>query len=234
MTLPLADAGRIAALLCRLTDDLLYTPRAGALARAMPGLVYRSRVGSGRQTCLRHAASGELTITYGRRMVQDKCDREHTLAWATSREIVDRGYFGGSLAPVHTLAHTAAHEFAHLLQVAGAERRRGSVHNAAFYARLDQLHADGAAERLALALERRAAAAGLSLAFREPPAAERDARRARESDFAALAAGDRVRVFGRDRAYTGTVTRINRRSVSCQLDDGNRLRFTEHATFERL
>lgn len=234
MTLPLADAGRVASWLCELTDELLFAPRAAGLERAVPGLRYRSRVGSGRQTCLRHYSDGRLTITYGRRMVQDKFDPEHTLSWTTSREIRGRGYFGGSLAPVHTLAHTALHEFAHLLQVADAERRRGSVHNAAFYARLDALHSAGDAARLAAALEARAGAAGIDFSPRAPAVEERARRIAREREFAALAVGDRVRVHGRDRDYTGTVRRINRHSVSCDLDDGNRLRFTVHAAFERL
>ena len=234
MSLSLAEAGALAGLLCDLTDELLYAPRAAGLAREAPWHRYGARVGSGRQTCLRHYPDGRLEITYGRRMVQDKYDREHSRVWATSRELARYGWFGGSVSPAHTLAHTALHEFAHLLQAVRGQRRAGSVHNAAFYRTLGGLHEAGDGERLHRALVERAGAAGLPLGFREPGDAERALRSARQQSYAALSVGDRVRLRGRDRDYVGTVRRINRRTVSCDLDGGGRMRFSEHADFERL
>ena len=234
MSLSLADAGALAGLLCELTDDLLYAPRAADLAREAPWHRYRARVGSGRQTCLRHYPDGRLEITYGRRMVQDKYDREHSRVWATSRELARFGWFGGAVSPPHTLAHTALHEFAHLLQAVRGQRRAGSVHNAAFYRTLGELHEEGDGERLLRALVERAVASGLPLEFRGPGDEEQARRSARQQAYAALAVGDRVLLRGRDRDYVGTVRRINRRSVSCDLDGGGRLRFTAQADFERL
>jgi hypothetical protein len=234
VSLPLGDAGALAGLLCALTDEILYAPRAARLAREAPWHRYRSRVGSGRQTCLRHYPDGRLEITYGRRMVQDKYDREHSRVWATSRELERFGWFGGRASPAHTLAHTALHEFAHLLQAVRGQRRAGSVHNTAFYRTLGELHEEGDGERLYQQLVGRAGAAGLPLVFREPGDEEQARRSARQQAYAALAVGDRVRLRGRGRDYLGTVRRINRRTVSCDLDDGGRLRFSEHADFERL
>lgn len=234
MSLPLDEAGALAGLLCELTDELLYAPRAERLAREAPWHRYRARVGSGRQTCLRHYPDGRLEITYGRRMVQDKYDPEHSRVWATSRELKRFGWFGGRVSPTHTLAHTALHEFAHLLQAVRGQRRAGSVHNDAFYCTLGELHEAGDGERLHRQLVERAESAGLPLGYREPGDEEQARRRARQQAYAALAVGDRVRLRGRDRDYTGTVRRINRRTVSCDLDGGGRLRFSEHADFDRL
>ena len=234
MSLPLGDAGALAGLLCALTDEILYAPRAARLAREAPWHRYCSRVGSGRQTCLRHYPDGRLEITYGRRMVQDKYDREHSRVWATSRELKRFGWFGGRVSPTHTLAHTALHEFAHLLQAVRGQRRAGSVHNDAFYTTLGELHEAGEGERLHRQLVERAGSAGLPLGYREPGDEEQARRSARQQAYAALAVGDRVRLRGRDRDYTGTVRRINQRTVSCDLDGGGRLRFSEYADFDRL
>lgn len=168
------------------------------------------RVGSGRATHHRHdLRSGEHWITFGTKMVADKLTPEACGSWLSTREILDRGYFGGQVSVANLLAHTGCHEFAHFLQTLAGARRRGSVHNAAFYRILNSLHDSGVADRFRQALIELARRRGLPLAT--VPVAMPDLQHSLEQ----FRPGDRVR-FGRDNALQGQVTAINRKTCSVQ------------------
>ncbi len=197
----------IAAVLCAATLDALH-PAAATLAKHPFSLT--CRVGSGARTChqLRPLDRWGLRqthlITYGAGMVASKLGGER---WQSHREIEQRGYFGGTLTPLGLLAHTCCHEYAHALHTARGLRRRGAVHDAAYYALLDRLHHDGHAEQVRTALQQRLSSAGIVLPTTLPPPVAPAA-------TPELAVGDPVSFDYRGRTFHGTVRRINRRSVT--------------------
>ncbi|MEX0374405.1 hypothetical protein V6X71_01795 [Spiribacter sp. 388] len=109
-----------------------------AHAPGYPGVRYR--IGCGRQTCYRHQPGGRgHTITYGVGMVADHlCGNHHQ--WTHTREIARHRFVDGNTSPPCALAHIAIHETAHALQSHRGGRRRGSVHNAAFYKAVGDLY----------------------------------------------------------------------------------------------
>lgn len=193
-------AARIAQLMCRATDETL-SPLA-------EGVRLRLRVGSGRATYHRYdPATGEHRINYGVRMVADKASPETCGAWLSAREIRGRGYFGGILSEGNLLAHTCCHEFAHLLQTRQGQRRRGSVHNSAFYRLLDGLHGDGHADALRRSLHQYSEAMAQPLATTAVEVAETTAR------ASGFEPGDRVH-FGP--GLQGRVLRVNRKTCTIE------------------
>lgn len=193
-------AVRIAQLMCHATDETL-----SPLADGVP---LRLRVGSGRATYHRYdPATGEHRINYGVRMVADKASPESCGAWLSAREIRGRGYYGGVLSESNLLAHTCCHEFAHLLQTRQGQRRRGSVHNQAFYRLLDELHEDGHAHALRSTLNQYSEAMAQPLATTGVEVAERTAH------GSGFERGDSVR-FGR--GLQGRVLRVNRRTCTIE------------------
>lgn len=149
----------IARAMCEVTDEVLWQPRrAWALKHnATADLVLR--VGSGKQTCVRHAKDtardARLTLTYGKMMVADVMDPDELCRWRTSREVFERNYFDKQLTLLNVLAHTIAHEFGHVVQNILGRRHEGSVHNQEFYAILDRIHSSGEAEKVRAALHQR-------------------------------------------------------------------------------
>jgi hypothetical protein len=199
-------AFRIAQLMCRATDETL-----SPLAH---GVSLQLRVGSGRATYHRYdPATGEHRINYGVRMVADKASPETCSAWLSAREIRGRGYFGGILSESNLLAHTCCHEFAHLLQTRQGRRRRGSVHNQAFYRLLDELHGNGHADALKRSLHWYSESMEQSLATTAVDVAETTAR------TAGFERGDLVR-FGQ--GLQGRVLRVNRKT--CTIEGTGRCR----------
>jgi len=114
-----------------------------------------TRVGRGRATYHRVDKSSRHLIVFGWKMVQQKSlGWPAASRWTSGREIVNRGYYSGHVDLLSVLAHAACHEFAHLLQSVEGKRKRGSVHNAAFYSLLDEMHREGVADEvLALLVE---------------------------------------------------------------------------------
>lgn len=196
----------IAQLMCRATEE--------TLAPLADGVALRLRVGSGRATYHRYdPATGEHRINYGVRMVADKASPEACAAWLSAREISGRGYFGGTLSESNLLAHTCCHEFAHLLQTRHGQRRRGSVHNRAFYRLLDDLHGDGHADALRRSLNRYSEAMEQPLGTSAVAVTEPSARKA------GFEPGDVVH-FGR--GLQGRVLRVNRKT--CTIEGTGRCR----------
>lgn len=191
---------RIAQLMCRATEE--------TLAPLADDVALRLRVGSGRATYHRYdPATGEHRINYGVRMVADKASPEACTAWLSAREIRGRGYFGGTLSESNLLAHTCCHEFAHLLQTRRGQRRRGSVHNRAFYRLLDELHVDGHADALRHSLNRYSEDMEQPLGTTAVDVTETSARNA------GFERGDAVR-FGR--GLQGRVLRVNRKTCTIE------------------
>jgi len=126
-------------------DPVLMT-LCDAHAPGYPGVRYR--IGRGRQTCYRHQPGGRgHTITYGVGMVADHlCDNHDQ--WTHTREIARHRFVDGNTSPPYALAHIVIHETAHALQSHRGGRRRGSVHNAAFYKVVGNLYDALGRERL--------------------------------------------------------------------------------------
>lgn len=172
-----------------------------------PACRLRTRIGSGRATWHRYdPRPDEHCITIGARMVADKAQPALCGGWLSAREILGRGYFEGGLSELNLLAHGCCHEFAHLLQTRAGGRRKGEVHNAAFYQWLDRLHSAGAAHSLRARLAEQARAQGWVLSTDRVSVAAETALR----DFSV---GAQVR-FGP--GLQGRIRRVNRRT--CTVD----------------
>jgi len=147
MTISRNNAVGLGKLMCSVTEELLWQPAASWIRGRSPGGSLHCRVGSGQATYHRYdPRTRQHQITYGVRMIMAKQQAESAIGWLSSREILQRGYFGGELTTPNLLAHTCCHEFAHLLQHSAGKRFHGSVHNRHFYEILDQLHESGGAE----------------------------------------------------------------------------------------
>ncbi len=146
MTISRNNAIGLGKLMCSVTEELLWQPAASWIRGRSPGGSLQCRVGSGQATYHRYdSRTRQHQITYGVRMIMAKQQAESAIGWLSSREILQRGYFGGELTTLNLLAHTCCHEFAHLLQHSAGKRFHGSVHNHHFYEILDQLHESGGA-----------------------------------------------------------------------------------------
>lgn len=208
--MPEPDLNRqLGELMCRATLDDLWPTEAGGMGRRPPRL--QCRVGSGQATYHRYSPGQRLhIITYGVRMIAAKQHPETALGWLSTREIRNRGYFGGELSTLNLLAHTCCHEFAHLLQQRAGKRTHGSVHNRYFYDLLDQLHADGRAGALRRHLASRSSALGLpalDAPFALPDNAELAGR---------WQVGDEVTFGEGPRQRQGRILRVNRKSCTVQ------------------
>ncbi|MBR9872347.1 MAG: hypothetical protein GYB26_14525 [Gammaproteobacteria bacterium] len=198
--------------MCQTTRTILWQPaQAWVQARnSQAGLLLR--VGSGQATYHRYdPRTKQHLINYGVRMIAAKRQPETAQGWLSSREIRERGYFGGEVSELNLLAHTCCHEFAHLLQYSAGQRRYGSVHNRHFYEVLDQLHASGAAEATRHHLAEQAAESALPLS--------RDVFQtvSRPVQAAQWHAGDQV-CFGTGRQQKqGKVLRVNRKTCTVEV-----------------
>lgn len=168
------------------------------------------RVGNGRATHHRlDLVSGEHRITFGVKMVADKMVPEACGSWLSTREILARQYFRGEVSVANLLAHTGCHEFAHYLQTVAGARRRGSVHNAAFYRILDDLHNSGVANLFRQSLRDLARNRGLRLSSKSVALPDT------QTSLARFQPGDLV-CFGQDSELQGQVIRVNNRTCSIQ------------------
>jgi hypothetical protein len=137
---------RLAALLVDALREELWPRYADRLRARLPRLQLRVRVGSGRATYHRDEGRGRHLIVFGWKMVAAKAvSRESAAGWTSGRELLRSGRRFDVLG---VLTQAVCHEFAHLLQCVEGGRRRGSVHNAAFYAILAELFAAGDGERV--------------------------------------------------------------------------------------
>lgn len=180
-------------------------------APGVPGHHLECRAGRGRATYHRHQpGSQQHEIVYGALMVADKADPARCAGWLSTREIRRRGYWQGEVSMLNLLAHTCCHEFAHLQQSLERGRQRGRVHTRHFYQLLDDLHHQGAADRVRDALFEAARARQLPVsahphALPEPGPA-----------LAAFSPGDAV-TFGKQPAqHSGIVVRVNRKSCTVE------------------
>ncbi|MFG8752439.1 hypothetical protein ACEPU1_29435 [Pseudomonas aeruginosa] len=157
----------VALAMCRITEELLWKPRMGWAAKHNPTARLTIRVGSGKKTYLSHprdvAENAHMTLTYGVKMVADKSDPTYICKWLTSREVHERGYYGGQINLLNVLAHTMAHEFGHFVQVILGRRYDGSVHNQEFYVILDRIHASGEGDKIRDALHQSCLLYGIDL-----------------------------------------------------------------------
>ena len=130
----------IAEAMCDVTASVLWSRTKTWAYDRKPGMEFSTRVGAGNATyhrCVDHRHE----ITYGVGMIRSKHSDQNISSWTTGREIIQRQYYGGNLSLLNALSHTCLHEFGHLIQVITGKRTAGSVHNEAFYAILDRLHA---------------------------------------------------------------------------------------------
>lgn len=206
---------RLAAALCVATEHFLWPQRQRWVARSLADSALRVRAGSGRATYCQQQRD-RYTITYGVRMVGEKCVPELAAQWLTTREIHRYGYWGGMPSVGQVLAHTVCHEFAHLIQQANRWIRRGSVHNARFYEVLGRLYQDGMAHQVLQRLHDTHGAGDIDLAAAVPPPSPHPAGALR----ARFAPGDRVAFPGRgDRDWVGRIQRVNRYTATVIPDD---------------
>lgn len=195
----------------------------------------RVRIGCGLATYHRFEPGTRThLINLGLGMIRAKQAPAQCSAWLSAREIVERHYFDGQVSTANLLAHTCCHEFAHLLQSARGERKRGSVHNRAFYRLLDQLHEEGRARRLRRWLVDEGRYRELAIRTdsvdwptREPAPATGD-----------FVAGELVWFWHRQTRHTGRVVRVNSRTCSVLgigVSSGLRFRVPPHLlnSFER-
>ena len=201
----------IARLMCDTTRDTLWLRYRDWICRTRPRADLECRTGSGRATYHHydHRHQRHL-ITYGVRMVMAKQVPDTAASWLSTREIRNRGYFGGEISVLNLLAHTCTHEFAHLLQQHDGKRYHGSVHNQYFYQLLDQLNVDGLAEHTRRHLADLAGRRGLFLDDRAMaiPCQQQQAGQWQK--------GDQVR-FGEGRsAREGQVLKVNRRTCTVE------------------
>lgn len=140
----------IANTLCDLTRIYLWEPRINWARSRNPTAELVIQVGRGKATYVKHRRdlTGPLTLVFGQKMVASKANPHELCNWLGSKEIVRRGYYGGELNMLNALAHTAIHEFAHVVQVLLGVRYDGSSHSAEFYKILDRAHQSGEADRL--------------------------------------------------------------------------------------
>ncbi len=216
-------ASEVARWMGETTVDVLWELYGDEGRAEKPSATLTVRVADGRATNHRLQGASRHVISYGWRMVQDKAASSSRAAtWLSAREIAGRRFFGGELTLLNLLAHTVCHEFAHLLQVVDGERRYRSVHNRGFYRRLEQLHADGAADLVRDHLRDRAAAAGLALEWSEEPVGRAPAPRVLptrpRARFDGLRIGQRVSFQHDGSRISGRVKRINRRTVTVVPD----------------
>lgn len=167
------------------------------------------RVGAGKATYYRSRAGSNL-IVYGRKMVASKIggEKKH---WLSSKEITQRGYFGGDDNLLNVFAHTACHEFAHLLQVHHRGRRYGSVHNAAFYHYLDDIHSSGLADEVQRDVMARLALRQVSLV--EKPSLPTPTA---VSSLPTITQGQTILFEDRGKIKEAVVMRVNAKTVSAK------------------
>ena len=208
----LQTSKQIGTLMCQTTRTILWQPaQAWVQARnSQAGLLLR--VGSGQATYHRYdPRTKQHLINYGMRMIAAKRQPETAQGWLSSREIRERGYFGGEVSELNLLAHTCCHEFAHLLQYSAGQRHYGSVHNRHFYEVLDQLHASGGADAARNFLAQQASEAALPLSrdvFAIPTPHQAKAQ---------WQAGEPVR-FGRgSKQKQGRIVRVNRKTCTVEV-----------------
>lgn len=173
------------------------------------------RVGRGRATYCQQQRH-RYTITFGVRMVADKCQPALAHHWMTTHELHRRGYCAANPTVAQLLAHTVCHEFAHLVQQVNGWCRRGSVHNAAFYEILDRLHVTGLAREIGPLLEAANDDGAVSLDATLPA----PGKHAAETAAGAFRCGDRVCFEGRGgREIVGRIRRINRVTATVIPED---------------
>ena len=193
--------------MCSVTEQVLWSADASRHA-------LKCRVGSGNATYHRFDPTRrQHQITYGTRMIEAKHRPDTASGWLSTREITQRGYFGGELSALNLLAHTCCHEFAHLLQHNAGQRYRGSVHNQHFYGILDDLHEQGQAEacreRLVnLAMRQNLSISDQAFVLRCPIEAR-----------TTWAVGDAVAFDTSTREVHGTIVRVNRKTCTVQSRD---------------
>jgi hypothetical protein len=168
--LPETHCRSLAALLGHAVGTVLW-PRYEARVRTREERVsLATRVGRGNATYHRADRRGGHLIVFGWKMVQQKSTGWATASrWTSGREMAARGYFDGRLDLLSVLAHAACHEFAHLVQTVEGGRKHGSVHNAAFYVVLDEMHRTGVADEVLTMLSEQCRRVGIDAQWAAEP-----------------------------------------------------------------
>lgn len=196
----------IAEALCDAAEQLLrkQAPRS-MRARDRRSASISTRVGTGKATYCRQAGES-FTLTFGIRMIAEKCNASTAVRWLSATEITRRGYLGGRLTPANLLAHTVCHEVSHVVQCLKGWRLQHSVHNDAFYRILDRMHERGWGEHARDLIEQRLQRTAIRLPT-EAFAGHEDQLRVARARFSV---GDAVQfALGRSARMHGTILRLN-------------------------
>lgn len=196
----------IAAILCSVTQDILWQHVQPWLQQRSDRHRLQCRVGSGEATYYSPRGKYQHVLNYGWKMVASKYDPAMARQWQTGRELLQRRYFDGDFALSTVLAHTCCHEFGHVIQGINGWISRGSVHNEDFYRIVDRIHHSGVAQELRCSIEHAAHEQHLLLQFIE---SERTV-----VDTKAFAPGELVSFDYRGRVVLGEVLRVNRKTVN--------------------
>lgn len=204
------NAQQIARLMCNVTEQVLWPRYRTRVQAASPGARLVCRIGRGKATYHRFDPRERVhLITYGLQMIIAKQQPAGARGWLSTREILQRGYFGGEVTVLNLLAHTCNHEFAHLLQQNGGQRFHGSVHNHHFYRLLDNLNRTGEARSVRDYLHSQASQQNICLPdLPMPEAALQTQHNWQAGDLICFGQGSRYR--------EGRIRRINR--TTCTVD----------------
>lgn len=201
---------KIAQLMARVTRNVLWKPWQHSAGQAGTNELH-CRAGRGRATYHRfHPQSRRHEIVFGALMVADKHDPTLGENWLSTREIRQRGYWGGEVSTLNLLAHTCCHEFAHLQQYSTGQRSHGRVHTPGFYRLLDGLHQCGAAEDVRRQLVAGSRELTLPVCGRPWPEPRTDSLQSR------FQPGDEIRFGQGAHAKTGRVLKVNRRTCTVE------------------
>lgn len=157
---------KIARFMCQASEETLWRPIQPWITARAPGLMFNARIGTGRATYCRFENKRQAVgLTFGQELVADHQNPERVLAWLSTTEVLQRGYFNRELSFINLVSHVVCHEVAHVVQVVRGERTRNSVHNAGFYRILDRMHERGHADRVKNHLTTLLSNAGIPLEY---------------------------------------------------------------------
>lgn len=206
----------IAHLLCQLSEQVLWQHARDWIADKAPKLSFSTRVGGGMATyCLYNPNTQHCKLNFGKKMVASKFNANEIKYWLTTREIKSKAYFNQEITLANVLAHTACHEFAHLIQQIKGWHTRGSVHNAGFYKILGSIHQSGFAHQVRDELVQQCHDMNIKLQF------DMQACIQPELDLGPVFKPmDTVCFTHKGISYIGVVERVNKKSVTVLATDG--------------
>jgi len=155
----------IGMIMCNATESILWGKTKDWVFGKNKAITFRSRLGTGLKTYCRSYRNIKFEIVYGSKMINSKFDFAQAQCWTTGKEILERGYFNGTLQLPELLSHTVCHEFAHLVQFVKGWVYDNNVHNKYFYTILSRIHESGIANTLLEYINVEAKNAGILLEY---------------------------------------------------------------------